>query len=72
MRIFSAVSLLFASTTAIFLEDQDQDQASARPRLFSSLDLNQNGIPDLQEAREKAARLAVEAQADLDETIIAA
>ena len=70
MRIFSAASLLFASTTAIFLEDENQ--ASARPRLFSGLDLNQNGIPDLQEAREKAARLAVEAQDDLDETIIAA
>ena len=35
--------------------------------MFPGLDLNQNGIPDLQEAMERAEREAAEAQAKLDE-----
>ena len=65
MRVFSTVSLLFVSTTALYLEDQDQ--ATERPRLFSGLDLNKNGIPDLQEARERAEREAAEANASVEE-----
>ena len=68
MRIFSTASLLFVSTTAIYLEDQDQ--VTARPRLFASLDLNRNGIPDLQEARERAEREAAEANARVEEAAV--
>ena len=70
MRSFNTASLLFASTTALLLSQEDQ--AQARPSLFPGLDLNQNGIPDLEEAMERAEREAAEAQAKLDEAVLIA
>ena len=70
MRIFRTAPLLIVSTTAIYLEDQDQ--ATARPRLFSVLNLNRNGISYLQEARERAEREAVEVNANLNKAIVTA
>lgn len=54
MRQFTAALLFFTVTSAVNIgndQGEAQDQAPADSGLFSNIDLNQNGISDLEEAK---------------------
>ena len=65
----SAILLLISAVSAIELtqmESQESPAAEACEGFACFLDLNRNGLTDLEEARQEAERIAAEAQAALE------